>query len=93
MNSKLYQKFYGPFSVLHRIGQVAYQLNLHANTKIPLVLHISLLKPFYGSSTVNDSSYLLIDSSDIQIPNIPLAILNSRTINDIGQLKTQVLVQ
>lgn len=46
---KLVMRFYGPFSITERIGQVAYRLQLLAGACIHPVFQCSLLKPFKGT--------------------------------------------
>ena len=44
---KFADKWIGPFSIVRRIGQTAYELALnHAMPKVHDVFHVSLLKPF-----------------------------------------------
>lgn len=45
---KLKPKFYGPYKVIHKVGEVAYVLELLENNKIHNVFHVSCLKKALG---------------------------------------------
>jgi hypothetical protein len=46
---KLAPKFYGPYTVLKRVGQVEYQLAFPNNSKLHPVFHVSCLKKVIGA--------------------------------------------
>ena len=57
---KLSTKYFGPFSVLARLGAVAYKLDLPPTSKIYPVLHVSQLKQHIGPVLTQPSLPLVL---------------------------------
>jgi hypothetical protein len=70
---KLAFKFFGPYRVLERIGNVAYRLELPPSASVHPVFHVSQLKLSVGNQTI--SSTLPTDLVEFQVP---LRILQRR---------------
>lgn len=91
-NKKLSFRFYGPFWVLERIGEVAYKLDLPESSRIHPVLHVSQLKKHIPKDSVV-SVYLTtvcIEPTDLIKPECKLG---ARMIQRGSQMVKQVLVK
>jgi hypothetical protein len=58
---KLAPKFYGPYTILKRVGQVAYQLSFPRHSKLHHVFHVSFLKKVIGTKYQTQTSLLELD--------------------------------
>lgn len=90
-NLKLAAKYYGPFRVIQKIGQVAYKLQLPDGCKIHPVFHISLLKKRVGQGNVVITEPPIV-SDDGQLKLEPIAVLDRRIVERNNQAVTQVLI-
>lgn len=89
---KLAFKYFGPFTVLEKIGMVAYKLKLPDGSLVHPVFHVSQLKPFTPNYTpVFKELPNVIDMGARQLQ--PEAILDRRLVKKGGQAVPQVLVK
>lgn len=76
-SQKLAAKYYGPFRVLDRLGQVAYVLQLPRESCIHLVFHVSQLKPVLGRQHEVSPLPVILEESEEFILK-PKCIQNTR---------------
>jgi hypothetical protein len=88
-NQKLAFKYFAPFTILEKIGSVAYRLNIPATSSIHPVFDVSLLKRMV--SPANRVSPLLPDDSALY--QVPDAALQTRMLRRGDTEVSQVLIK
>lgn len=76
---KLRTKYYGPFKILARVGEVAYRLQLPDTTTIHPVFHISQLKKHVGKHAI-PLPHVPMVTEDGKIKTTPFVVLDERLI-------------
>lgn len=89
-NHKLAFKFYGPYKILEKIGNVAYRLDLPANSAVHPVVHVSQLKK---SLSANDPKVIPTLPDDKVGLQIPLEVLDQRMVQQGGSIVHQALIR
>ena len=89
---KLAPRFYDPYQILQKIGQVSYKLDLPAGSLIHPVFHASNLKAKVGQH-VQPRSTLPTVFADLVLSPEPMSILVDKSHQLRNRVITQVLVQ
>jgi len=76
--NKLSPKYYGPYKVLQKIGNMAYKLELLASSRVHLVFHVSCLKKFIGEKILVQTILPELDEEG-KIILEPEAVTKTRT--------------
>lgn len=89
---KLSAKFYGPFQVEERIGEVACKLRLPAHSRVHPVFHVSLLKKFVGDTPITMGELPDYDQEEV-IVLYPEVVIQRRQIERGGKNINQWLIK
>jgi len=92
IHQKLAARFYGPFQIIAKVGEVAYKLKLPDQSKIHPIFHVSLLKKAVGDFDVQEDlpKGLELAAEDDHSPE---RVLGSRVTVRAGVTVPQSLIQ
>ncbi|XP_027368238.1 uncharacterized protein K02A2.6-like [Abrus precatorius] len=91
VNAKLSPKYYGPYTILDKIGLVACRIQLPAGSKVHNVFHVSQLKKHVGKTPVSSNCPEVFDS--IGGGREPKSILDRMIVKRGNMPITKVLVK
>ncbi|PKI77737.1 hypothetical protein CRG98_001861 [Punica granatum] len=88
---KLSPRYYGPFKILDKIGEVAYKLELPSSSQIHHTFHVSQLRKAIGSATTTQE-FPLPQELVIAESKQPLAILERKMVKRGNKAAAQLLI-
>ncbi|KZV32830.1 hypothetical protein F511_20931 [Dorcoceras hygrometricum] len=89
---KLAPRYFGPFTVIRKVGKVAYKLQLSEGSRIHPVFHVSQLKKAVGQhEQIQDLPVGL--EQELSFNYEPLQVISHRLKKIAGMMVLQVLVQ
>ncbi|KAL9462725.1 hypothetical protein AB3S75_000683 [Citrus x aurantiifolia] len=91
-HQKLASKYFGPYPILRRVGQVAYELKLPTGSRVHPVFHVSLLKKYVGEMPQFSTDLPYVDDGGVLVLE-PDRIIDVRWLKRGGKLVEQNLVR
>jgi hypothetical protein len=91
-NGKLAYKYFGPFKILKKVGEVAYQLDLPKDARIHSTFHVSLLKKWVGKGTIPEPKLPTLEPKRSTQPE-PVEILDRRSQVSRRKTREEVLLR
>ena len=88
---KLRSKYYGPYKILAKVGDLAYKLQLPEEAEIHPVFHVSQLKRHLGNNAIPLPHVPLVTDTGM-IKTTPLKVLQRRAIQRNKQPAAQWLI-
>ncbi|GJW35359.1 retrotransposon-related protein [Tanacetum coccineum] len=90
---KFSPKYYGPFKVISRVGQVAYHLELNSQAQIHNVFHVSQLKGYKGELPIGQPIDIPLCDSDGKLATQPLKVLDRKMVKKKNDVAVYGLIQ
>ena len=91
---KLSPRYCGPFTILKRVGSVAYKLALPEGSQVHPMFHVSRLrKRLYEQDQVIDSGILVDYEEPAVLPHEPEKVLDTHDLRTRHLIRRQVLVK